>query len=238
MQSRGIPKSLRKRLADSRAVQKTLGIAAAEYLRLVWNTNRLVFEPLDIYERIAGDLPIIVAMWHGQHFLLPFIKRSEHRAKVLISRHRDGEINAIAAERLGVGTIRGSGAHGGEFTRKGGIEAFKQMLAALKEGYSLAVTADVPKISRIAGRGIVFLARASGRPILPVAVATSRRIELDNWDRSTIGLPFGRIAVIAGDLIRVPERGADDLESYRKQVEEELNAVTRRSYELVDVPAR
>jgi lysophospholipid acyltransferase (LPLAT)-like uncharacterized protein len=238
MQSRGIPKSLRKRLADSRAVQKALGIAAAEYLRLVWNTNRLVFEPLDIYERIAGDLPVIVAMWHGQHFLLPFIKRSEHRAKVLISRHRDGEINAIAAERLGVGTIRGSGAHGGEFTRKGGIEAFKQMLAALKEGYSLAVTADVPKVSRIAGRGIVFLARASGRPILPVAVATSRRIELDNWDRSTIGLPFGRTAVIAGDLIRVPERDADDLDSYRKQVEEELNAVTRRSYELVDAPAR
>jgi lysophospholipid acyltransferase (LPLAT)-like uncharacterized protein len=223
--------SLRKRLAASPAVQKTLGIVAAEYLRLVWNTNRLVYEPIDIYERIASDLPVIIAMWHGQHFLLPFIRRPEHRAKVLISRHRDGEINAIAAERLGVGTIRGSGAHGRDFTRKGGIEAFNQMLAALKEGYSLALTADVPKIARVAGRGIVLLARASGRPILPVAVANSRRIEFNNWDRSAIGLPFGHAAAIAGDIIRVPD--TEDLERYRKAVEDGLNTVTRRSYELV-----
>jgi len=49
-----------------------------------------------------------------------FIKIKEsHRAKVLISRHRDGEFNAIAVERLGIGTIRGSGDHGSAFHRKG-----------------------------------------------------------------------------------------------------------------------
>jgi len=228
--------SLVKRFAGSRPIQKVLGIAAAEYLRLVWNTNRLVIEPPEIYERIASDLPVILAMWHGQHFLIPFVRRPEHRAKVLISRHRDGEINAIAAERLGIGTIRGSGAHSGEFTRKGGVGAFKEMLTALEQGYSLALTADVPKISRIAGRGIVMLARTSGRPILPVAVITSRRIELRNWDRSTIGLPFGRAAIVAGDLIRVPDE--DALEPYRKQVEDGMNQVTRRSCEIVDRCAR
>ena len=36
-------------------------------------------------------------MWHGQHFMSPFFWREQHRVKVLISRHRDGEINAIAA---------------------------------------------------------------------------------------------------------------------------------------------
>ena len=41
------------------------------------------------------------------------------RAKVLVSRHRDGEINAIAAERLGVGAIRGSGHHGSGFAPRG-----------------------------------------------------------------------------------------------------------------------
>ena len=62
-------------------------------------------------------MPAIIAMWHGQHFMAPFIKRQDprHRTKVLISRHRDGEINARAAERLNIGTIRGSGAHNGEF---------------------------------------------------------------------------------------------------------------------------
>ena len=226
--------SLVKQLAGSRAVQKTLGVAAAEYLRLVWKTSRVVLDPPDIYERMANELPVILAMWHGQHFMIPFVKRPEHRAKVLISRHRDGEINAIAAERLGVGTIRGSGAHSGEFARKGGVGAFKEMLSALEEGYSLALTADVPKVSRIAGRGIVMLARVSRRPILPVAVVTSRRIELKNWDRSTIGLPFGRMALVAGDLIHVPEADTADLEGHRKQVEDGLNAVVQRSYEIAD----
>jgi lysophospholipid acyltransferase (LPLAT)-like uncharacterized protein len=226
--------SLVKRLGSSRAFQKTLGVAAAEYLRLVWKTNRLVLEPPGIYERLEPELPIIMAMWHGQHFLIPFVKRPHHRAKVLISRHRDGEINAIAAERLGVAAIRGSGAHAGEFARKGGVSAFREMLTALDEGYSLALTADVPKVSRVAGLGIVMLARASGRPILPVAVVTSRRIELDNWDRSTICLPFGRVGAVAGDLIRVPEVDGPELEAYRKQVEDGINQATRRCYELAD----
>src|SRR5581483_7568156 len=126
------------------------------------------------------------------------------RAKVLISRHRDGEINAIAAERLGIGTIRGSGAHSGEFHRKGGVTAFGEMLEALDEGYNVALTADVPKVSRVAGMGIVKLGQLSGRPIYATAMATQHRIVLNNWDRSTINLPFGRIGIVGSEAIYVP----------------------------------
>ena len=42
--------------------------------------------------------------------------------------------------------------------------------------------------------------KGAGRPILPVAVVTSRRIELDNWERSAINLPFGRGALVGGRL--------------------------------------
>src|SRR5215475_15327589 len=101
-----------KRLSQSRLVQRTLGNLVAEYLRLVWKTSSFVIEPADFYERIDPQQPIIVAMWHGQHFMVPFFKRKEHKVKVLISRHRDGEVNAIAAELLGVDTILGSGDHG------------------------------------------------------------------------------------------------------------------------------
>ncbi len=226
--------SLVKRLVTSRPFQKAVGVTVAEYLRLVWKTSGVVLEPPDLYDRMAREWPFIAAMWHGQQLMTPFLKRKEHRAKVLVSRHRDGEIIAVAAEWLGVGTIRGSGAHAGEHARKGGVVAFRQILAALKDGYSVALTADVPKVSRVAGRGIVMLARASGRPILPVAVVTSRRIELDNWERSAINLPFGRGAMVLGDPIRVPEVDGEALEVYRKQVEDGVNAVTNRGYELVD----
>jgi lysophospholipid acyltransferase (LPLAT)-like uncharacterized protein len=153
-------------MTASRWFQVAIGVLAAEYLRLVWKTNRFVIEPPNGYERFDSDPPGIAVFWHGQHLMTPFLSR-RHRVKVIISRHRDGEINAIAAERLGIGTIRGSGSHSGDFFRKGGPRAFRAMLEALEQGYNVASTADVPKVSRIASLGIVKLAAASGRPIFP-----------------------------------------------------------------------
>jgi lysophospholipid acyltransferase (LPLAT)-like uncharacterized protein len=224
-----------KRIFISSAFQSTVGTVAAWYLRLVWYTSRKTLEPATVYDTVRP--PAIVAMWHGQHFLVPFIKRNnaDHRSKVLISRHRDGAINAIAAEKLGIGTIRGSGAHNGEFQRKGGAAAFTEMLNALADGYNVALTADVPKISRIAGRGVVKLAQYSGRPIYAVAIASNRRVELDNWDRTAINLPFGRLGMVASEPIFVPrDADATALETARQFIESELNRVTARAYEIAD----
>lgn len=224
-----------KRIVASPAFLSAAGTVAAWYLRLVWHSSRQIIEPANIYDIV--QMPAIIAMWHGQHFLAPFIKKKEakHRAKVLISRHRDGELNARAAEKLGIGTIRGSGSHAGEFHRKGGAAAFAPMLTALEEGYNMALTADVPKISRVAGMGIVKLAQHSGKPIYPVAMASSRRIELKNWDRTAINLPFGRIAMVAGDPIYVArDADAATLEAARQQIEQALNNVTARAYAIVD----
>ena len=226
-----------RRVTHSRAFQNALGTSGAYYLRLVWATSRVILEPPDVYELIEPDLPIIIAMWHGQHFMLPFLQQDHpsHRAKVLISRHRDAEINAIAAERLGIGTIRGSGDQGVRFDRKGGVGAFVAMLDALREGYTVAMTADVPKIARAAGEGIVRLAALSGRPLVSIALATSRRIELKTWDHAVLNLPFSRLAIVGGPLIRVPpEADAAALEQYRIQLEADLNAVTKRAYAIVD----
>jgi lysophospholipid acyltransferase (LPLAT)-like uncharacterized protein len=223
-----------RRIAQSPTVQKALGILTAEFLRLVWWTNRLVLEPPDFYEKVEPELPIIVGLWHGQHFMSPFFSRG-HRIKVLISRHRDGEINAAAAKRLGVEPIRGSGDHGRRFDLKGGVAAFKSMLTALQDGWNVALTADVPKVSQVAGQGIVMLGRLSGRPIYPAAVATSRRITLKNWDRSAVNLPFGTIAIVVGEPVRVPS-DADEamLEECRIAVEQRLKQVTARAYAIVD----
>lgn len=227
-----------ERITFSPVFQETVGTLGAWYLQLVWHTSGHVLEPPTLYEQVQVQIPIILAMWHGQHFLAPFIRKrgdASHRAKVLVSRHRDGEINARAARRLGIAAIRGSGAHNGEFHRKGGVTAFNAMMDALKDGYNVALTADVPKVSRIAGLGLVKLAQLSGRPIYPVAMATSRRIVLDNWDRTTINLPFSRVALVAAEGITVP-READEatLESVRQMVENELNRITARAYEIAD----
>jgi lysophospholipid acyltransferase (LPLAT)-like uncharacterized protein len=224
-----------RRLFRSRALQVAIGVTAAEYLRLVWKTGRFVTEPADIYERVARDYPVILAMWHGQHYLAPFLKRPEHRAKVLVSKHRDGEVNAIAARWLGVDAIRGSGHQGVDFIGKGGVSAFKEMLSTLQDGSIVALTADVPTVARVAGLGIVKLASASGRPIYPVALATHRRIELDTWDRTAINLPFARGAGVVAEPIWVAsDADANALELARSTLQAALERATTRAYELVD----
>jgi lysophospholipid acyltransferase (LPLAT)-like uncharacterized protein len=231
-------KKLIRNLLRSSRVQRAVGFLAAEYLRLVWRTNKFSLDPLNIYERVEPQQPAIFAFWHGQHFMTPFIKTKEsHRAKVLISRHRDGEFNAIAAERLGIGTIRGSGDHGGAFHRKGGVGAFKEMVRALEDGYNVALTADVPKRSRVVGLGIIMLARESGRPIMPFAMTTSRFLRLNNWDHTTINLPFGRGALVGIEEIFVPaDADAVTMEALRAKLQATLNEATRRAYAQVGRP--
>jgi lysophospholipid acyltransferase (LPLAT)-like uncharacterized protein len=231
-------KKLLRNTLRSDWLQRAVGFLAAEYLRLVWLTNRFTYEPADVYAIVEPQMPAIFAFWHGQHFMTPFIKtKASYRAKVLISRHRDGEFNAIAAERLGIGTIRGSGDHGSAFHRKGGVGAFKEMVRALEDNYNVALTADVPKRARVAGLGIIMLARESGRPIMPFAMVTSRFIRLKNWDSTTINLPFGRGALVGIKEINVPpDADAATMEQLRLDLEATLNEATRRAYAMIGRP--
>jgi lysophospholipid acyltransferase (LPLAT)-like uncharacterized protein len=228
-----------QRIGRQRWAKVTIGVLAAEYLRFVGLTTRFTLEPADIYARGEADMPIILAFWHGQHLIAPVARKGRHRVNMLVSRHRDGEINAIAARRLGVGTIHGSGNHGGGFVHKAGVAAFQAMLDSLAEGSSIALSADVPKVARVAGLGIIKLAQASGRPIYPSAIATSRRVVLDNWDKTTINLPFSRGAGVAAEPLNVP-READEaaLEAARRLLEQRLDDATRRAYALVDKTRR
>jgi lysophospholipid acyltransferase (LPLAT)-like uncharacterized protein len=223
-----------KSITRSKAVQESLGFLVASYLKFVHRTNRFVMEPADAYDRIGPRMPVIAAMWHGQHFMIHFAKRPTDRAASLVSRSGDGEFNAIALRHLGIRAIRGSGARGRDIRKKGGVSAMRAMMRALNDGEMVVLTADIPKISRVCGEGIVTLAQLSGRPIVPVAVVTSRRIDFDSWDRASIGLPFGRGAIVLGNPVHIPrDADAQAIETLRQTVEKELDAVHERAYALV-----
>jgi len=153
-----------------------------------------------------------------------------------VSTHRDGEIVARTGFYAGFNAIRGSGDHGREFVRKKALQAFATMVNCLQEGSSsIILTADVPKVSRVAGLGIVKLAKHSQRPIVPAAIATSRRRRLANWDRTCISLPFGRMVIARGEPIFVsPDADGAELEAARLAVQASLDAVTERAYALAD----
>lgn len=226
-----------KRLSKSRAFQIVFGRLAGAYLLLVGHTNRITTVPADIYSLLEDDMPVIVTMWHGEHFMLPFARRKDHRVQVLISKARDGEINAIAAKMLGMEVIRGSGGRNSDprTAAKGGAKGLLTMLRSLKDGISVSMTADIPRgTSREAGMGIITLARLSGCTILPVAFASTRFRRLKTWDQSVITLPFGRGVFVAGELVRV-EENADEVaqEAARLRLETSLNQAYASAYETV-----
>ncbi len=223
-----------KKLARSSPVQRMAAFLAVRYLRMVQRTTRYIVEPADFDARVLGDAPVIGAVWHGQHLMAQFAWPGGLQVAALISRNKDAEINAMVLEKLGVKPIRGSGGRAEKMHRRGGFAALREMLRTLEDGCSLVLTADVPKVSRICGDGIISLAKHSGRPIYPVAVVNRWRIDFNSWDHASLGLPFGRGAIVIGDAMRISaDASREDMEAARQQLEATLDAIHARAYALV-----
>ena len=141
-------------------------------------------------------------------------------------------------EKFGIEAVRGSGGRdNARHLDKGGAKALIALKKSLTAGKNVAMIADIPHgTPRDAGLGIVLLARLSGRPLLPVAIATSRRKVLEkSWDKTTINLPFGRSAVTIGAPIFVAADADDaEMERKRQEITTALNAATAEAYRLVD----
>ncbi|MGO4682980.1 lysophospholipid acyltransferase family protein [Hyphomicrobium sp. 2TAF46] len=202
-------------------------------INTVKKTSRPIYQPVTFLDDLRAQVPFIFAMWHGQFMMLADVNTREYKVAAMVSRHGDGEIVAHFLRPFGISAIRGAGA-GHRKRDRGGAYALRAAVRALEEGTIVAMTADVPPSRpRHAGEGIVMLARLSGRPIIPIAAATSRFFVLNSWSRMTINLPFSDLALVAGDPIFVAADADDaELENKRREVENALNAVTSRAYEI------
>ena len=202
-------------------VREAACFVAAHYVRLVRASGRWTEEGTDIRDRmIASGRPFIVCFWHGQLLLMtPFWPR-RMRIKMLISRHRDGQLIARTAARFGIGTIEGSSSKGG------GARALRMMTRALQAGECVGVTPDGPRGPRMrANAGVIHAARLAGVPIVPAAGVAARRRVLGSWDRFVVPLPFAGGVVRWGEPIAID--GSADPEAARRRVEDTLNAMTR-----------
>ncbi len=187
-------------------------------LRATLTITQVNKEPVDrLWQRGEN---IIACFWHGRLLAMPFACKGSG-AKVLISRHRDGEFIARVIRYFGLGTIRGS--YG-----KRSVSSIREMLAELKDGTDIAITPDGPKGPRYRiKQGIVELARLTQRPIVPVTYSASKKKLFHSWDRFLLPYPFSRIYFLWGDPVYVPRdlRG-DDLERKRQEIEGALISLT------------
>lgn len=214
-------------------ISASAGRMIARLIQRVERTSRKVFDPADLTERLYGEHPAIIAFWHGQFMMVWTLNTHHVPVKAMVARHGDAELIGNALSDLGVELIRGAGA-GGRRKDKGGAQALRMAVRALEEGSSICMTADVPPgPARRVGEGIITLARISGRPVIPVALATSRFVALDTWSRMTINLPRSILAAAGGPAIRVPRDATpEQQEAFRRELEDHLNDATRRAYAL------
>jgi len=189
-----------------------------------WHT-----EGLEHLETIAGaGRAPIFAFWHGR--ILPATYFFRHRAIVVItSENFDGEWIAGIIERFGYGTARGS-------TSRGARRALLQLTREMAAGRPAAFTVDGPRgPARIAQAGAVWLAKATGNPVLPFHIESDRHWSLRSWDRTQIPKPYARVALAMGEPLEVPrDADADGIEVARGVLEARLRALEGRARGLLD----
>jgi lysophospholipid acyltransferase (LPLAT)-like uncharacterized protein len=133
----------------------------------------------------------IIALWHGR-LLLPLAYHAHRGWNILVSRSGDGDFTSSLVERFGYSTVRGS-------SSRGGALALREMLKVLQEGSFLVMTPDGPRGPRHSvDAGLVWIAGASGLPVLPCGAVCDRAWRLKSWDRFTIPKPGARIVFVYG----------------------------------------
>jgi lysophospholipid acyltransferase (LPLAT)-like uncharacterized protein len=143
---------------------------------------------------------------------------------VITSENFDGEWIAGIIERFGYGTARGSTSRG---ARKALLQLKREMAAGKPAGFTL----DGPRgPARIAQPGAVWLAKATGNPVLPFHLEASRHWTVKSWDRTQIPKPFATVALVVGEPFTVdPNADAAEIEEHRQRLEQRLQALEVRA---------
>lgn len=218
------------RRSRSKRVQARL-ISAAGYpiINALASTYRWREEGLAHLDAVkrSGRQPIM-AFWHGR--ILPATYFFRRRGIVVItSENFDGEWIAGIIERFGYGTARGS-------TSRGAVKALVQLKRDMAAGKPAAFTLDGPRgPARVAQPGAVWLAKATGNPIVPFHIESRRHWTLGSWDRTQIPKPFSDVAIAVGEPMDVSS-GADEaaLEQARLQLEARLASLESRALAILD----
>jgi lysophospholipid acyltransferase (LPLAT)-like uncharacterized protein len=220
-----------KSLLRTRQAQALLARILGGYLALALRTTRWTLHGQEHFAPFAAGTPAVFAFWHEFLPLMPAFsliarKQPQYRPTqihTLVSQHRDGRFIGAVVRRFGILPILGS-------SSRGGAAGLRGLLSVLAKGDIIGITPDGPRgPRRQAAAGVAQLAALSGVPILPCAARTSRRIQLNTWDRMPVPLPFGRGVLVCGPAITVTRDGWKDA---TPGITEALNRIAERAEAL------
>jgi len=177
------------------------------------------------------DRGLLYASWHRGLLFVIYWYRNQ-KVVSIASASQDGELAAQAAQRLGWITARGS-------SSKGGRQAFREMEALVRKGHKGGLLVDAPRGPRFVSKpGIIYLAKRTGLPIVPVIWSADRYWQLNSWDRTMIPKPFARIvALYAQRPIVVPaDASRRQCEILRRQLDDALNHIMYQTDHFFSTP--
>src|SRR5439155_20503412 len=84
--------------------------------------------------------------------------------------------------------------------------------------------------ARVAQAGAVWLAKATGNPIIPFHIEADRYWTANSWDRTQIPKPWSTVAIAIGEPIEIAA-DADEraIEEGRRALEESLQTLEARA---------
>ncbi len=207
----------------------------APLLRLLARTWRVEVVGAEHVAAATGGGPdrCIYAIWHGRILPSMWCWR-DHGIVVVTSENFDGEWIARIIQRFGFGVARGS-------STRGGSRALRELLRTLRHAPA-GFTVDGPRGPRgVVQPGVVWLARATGHPIVCLNTEAARSWTVNSWDRAQIPKPFTRVVATVSPAIRVPaDADAVRLEAVRLEVEAALGEASRagqRALGRAEVPS-
>ena len=214
--------------AGKRFQAKLIALTGYPVIAALGSTLRWRTEGLEHLEAVSrnGHQPVM-AFWHGRILSATYFFR-RRGIVVITSENFDGEWIAGIIERFGYGTARGS-------TSRGGGKALLQLTRELADGRPAGFTLDGPRgPARVAQPGAVWLAQATGNPVLPFHLEADRHWSLRSWDRTQIPKPFATVALAVGEPFYIrPNADDDTIEAARRDLEVRLRALERRALEML-----
>ena len=173
-----------------------------------------------------GRQPIL-ALWHGR-ILAATLYFRDRGIVAMTSENFDGEWVARLMQRFGYHAARGS-------TSRGGGRALAQLKRDMAAGRPAAFTIDGPRgPARVAQPGAVWLAGATGNPIVPFHIEAASFWTINSWDRHQVPKPGSDVAIAIGAPIDVPGKADETtIEQYRKQLEDALAQLERNALDML-----
>jgi len=181
---------------------RLFGNGLALYVRLVARSARISGPP------VRQD-QVVFAIWHESNLV----------AAVAAYRLRPGHVHVSFSTRRFRGIVMNTMLQGlgwgavtlpdpGEGSSAEATSVSRAMARVGAEGKSLVASCDGPVgPPRVAKPGALIVARESGLPVLPWAVAVRPPLRLNGrWDRQIVPVPFCRMRVDEGELLRVGPR--------------------------------